>query len=317
MGVDMRAAAKGPQSSKSAFVAVDDRLAMVSCETLCLIGNHELGNFSRGELSSGLGGHCRFVEPETGCFYYQYAPPQVEDSGWSFLILDAYEISVFLEGPGGGIDPRAVMWLREHNPNFQKFFDDHPTGKTPADLDGNWWFNGVTDEAQRHSPVNGGMTSEQLAWLEGKLCEASEAGLRVGIFSHAIVHPGCSNCKTLIWNYEDVLRILHDSRLGQCVQFVFCGHQHEGGFFTDEYGIHHLCFTSPLFCGPEDEGAHARVEVRRDEVRVVGFAPILTEHQQRASRGGVLVSGGQLPSERILPFRETKLHCKDVSALTG
>ena len=71
---------------------------------LCLIGNHELANFSRAELRSGLHPRGHFVGAN-GSFYYRLAPEAVEAAGWRFLVLDAFEVSVQSEGT------RVIMFL--------------------------------------------------------------------------------------------------------------------------------------------------------------------------------------------------------------
>jgi hypothetical protein len=177
----------------------------------------------------------------------------------------------------------------------------HPEADSLVGLNRCDWWEGMPNvpgnTQRRWTPLNGGMSPAQLDWLRTELAAADALGLQVGLFCHVLLHPDCSNNDTLLWNYEAVLEIIAGGGKpsgggGSCVRAVFSGHQHEGGVHTDEQtGIHHCCFESPLLCKPEDPGAFALVEVRRDTIRVGGYAPVLTADQERTARGHVLVGG--------------------------
>ena len=64
----------------------------------------------------------------------------------------------------------------------------------------------------RFVQYNGGLSEEQLLWLENELVEASRAGQRVVCFGHVPIHPVEPSSLTLVWNYEDV-RVLLDMGL--------------------------------------------------------------------------------------------------------
>lgn len=56
----------------------------------------------------------------------------------------------------------------------------------------------------RFVEYNGGIGPQQLLWLEGQLAEASRAGQRVVLFGHLPTHPGASEAKCLLWNFDEV-----------------------------------------------------------------------------------------------------------------
>ena len=68
---------------------------------VCLVGNHELANFSRTELRSGVHPRAQFV-CANGSFYYRFSPAKVEAARWRFIVLDCFEVAVQSEGIGLG-----------------------------------------------------------------------------------------------------------------------------------------------------------------------------------------------------------------------
>eukprot|EP00931_Biecheleriopsis_adriatica_P095741 TRINITY_DN69352_c0_g1_i1.p1 TRINITY_DN69352_c0_g1~~TRINITY_DN69352_c0_g1_i1.p1 ORF type:complete len:127 (-),score=30.32 TRINITY_DN69352_c0_g1_i1:21-401(-) len=90
------------------------------------------------------------------------------------------------------------------------------------------------------------------------------------ILTHVIVHPESSDYKTLLWNYEEVLDLLH-SHAGRTVQMVVSGHMHKGHFHTDELGIHHIVMESPLLSSPGMPGAFLVLEADQKTLTLEGF----------------------------------------------
>lgn len=56
----------------------------------------------------------------------------------------------------------------------------------------------------RFVQYNGGVGAKQMRWLESQLAQASRAGQRVVMFGHLPVHPGASESKCLLWNFDEV-----------------------------------------------------------------------------------------------------------------
>ncbi|CAN0494943.1 unnamed protein product, partial [Laminaria digitata] len=127
-------------------------------------------------------------------FYYSFCPHPL----YRLVSLDTYDVNA-IRGGGGGGDQQpqrgAGEMLSERNPNGDK----------------NDW-RGMKGLSKRFVQYNGGVGKEQLLWLEQELAAATLAGQRVIAFGHVPIHPikAPSNC--LVWNYKDVLEVMHKSR---------------------------------------------------------------------------------------------------------
>ncbi|CAN0205984.1 unnamed protein product [Ectocarpus sp. 13 AM-2016] len=130
--------------------------------------------------------------------------------------------------------------LSKHNPNTNK-------------NDG----GGLEGLTKRFVQYNGGIGAKQLLWLENQLTEASRAGQRVVGFGHVPIHPAEPGAHTLIWNYEEVLAVMHKF---DCVAMFLSGHRHRETYFRDENGIHHISLAAALEA-PSDQEAFASVDV--------------------------------------------------------
>jgi len=222
------------------------------------VGNHELYNFGRAELVVAFPRPTESSNPELS--FHSFSPI----AGWRVLVLDPYDVSVVGWEDGHPKRSEALKLLRKHNPN-----------DVESDAD---WSAGLTGLDRRWMPYNGAFGGEQLAWLSETLERAEGKGERAIIMTHVPVCPGSSSSLTLLWNYDEVLEILHSSSV---VVAVLAGHEHEGGYLQDEKGIHHVTLQSPLEC-PLDRVAFASFDVHMDKLELRGR--------------------GNVPS-RTLPFR--------------
>merc|ERR1711971_906890 len=150
--------------------------------------------------------------------------------GWRCIVLDPYDVSASKGGRGTPPEIQANALLCKMNPNIAQMVQTNVRGDYFAHL--------PLDSRLRWNPNNGAVGSRQMAWLREELEKASLHGELVVIFLHVLVHPASSDQKTLLWNYEELLTLLQSSA-GDVVQIVVSGHQHEGGFYTDERGIHY------------------------------------------------------------------------------
>lgn len=87
---------------------------------------------------------------------------------------------------------------------------------------------------------NGGVSKEQLIWLEKELELFQERQEMVIIIGHCCIHQDATNeeNKNMVWNHEEVLELL--GKYKNTVVAYFAGHHHSGGFCTDLFGIHHV-----------------------------------------------------------------------------
>jgi len=216
-----------------------------------LIGNHELYNFSRQDIT-------RFLAPNPpggalplDSAYYAFSPhPQ-----WSIVVLDPFDISTL--APSNGDVEEAYRMLALNNPN-----DVRASGN---------FLDGLEGIAKRWVPYNGAIGQAQLMWLEKTLEEAQKAPQRVVILSHVGVCPGSTNDSTLIWNYEPVLDMCSKYT---CVCAFMCGHDHSGGY-KNENGVHHITVQSPLEC-EVGETAYGIMVVRNNSLTLCGSGKVPT-----------------------------------------
>lgn len=248
-----------------------------------VIGNHELYVFSRIQLADADAGPLRTARHDAllgrASTFYSFLPAG-EGSRVRIVVLDAFDLST-LNGAGAPSTAVARALLKRHNPN-------------DIDRKGVDWTTGLHGTELRHVPYNGAAGPEQLRWLRETLVAALAASERCIVLSHVALIPGACSLSCVLWNYDAVLRILHDP-LGKVVvgggggddcndgdgrsdspvfgptPVVCClyGHAHKGGYRVDGRGIHHVTFQAPLEA-VGDEASWAVVDVMEDHVAVRG-----------------------------------------------
>ena len=153
---------------------------------------------------------------------------------WRFVVLDTNDLSLYARGEG-------TARYRRADSLFQYLVaDDRPNAKE--------W--------------NGGVSREQLRWLDRTLGEAAARDERVVVFTHHPVYP--SNAHN-VWNDREVLEVLsaHDNAAA-----VMSGHNHGGNYGADR-GIHFLTLKGMV--ETPDSTAYAVVEASADRLEVIGF----------------------------------------------
>ncbi|KAL1496478.1 hypothetical protein AB1Y20_016432 [Prymnesium parvum] len=245
----------GPQS-EVAFEKVVTELQRCTAPMYHAIGNHELYNFDWPSLRRKLNlpeRGWRVAPDEPACeadFSFVVQPV----AGWSFLMLNAYEVSVMqheeLDGHG-----EAVRLMREYNPN-------DVLGDNQGQVD---YFSGLSGRKMKYVPFNGGVGARQMQWLRKEVVSARERGDRIVILSHLPVLADASSHRTLMYDCDEVLRILHEDGCGHVVA-VFAGHLHRGGYAVDGEGVHHVTLRSPL----SHDDCFGRVEVYDDRLELRG-----------------------------------------------
>ncbi len=112
-------------------------------------------------------------------------------------------------------------------------------------------------------PWNGGLSLEQLQWVENELQRATANKERVGFYCHFPV-LGVSDRHNL-WNYNQLLSIIDNY---DCVKFYFNGHNHAGGY-VEKNGVHYLNFKGMV--DTKDTTSFATVAFRKDSLFVKGY----------------------------------------------
>lgn len=110
---------------------------------------------------------------------------------------------------------------------------------------------------------NGGLSNEQLKWVENELKTSSENRERVGFYCH---FPSFGEDQSHnLWNYEQLLAIIDKY---ECVKFYFNGHNHAGSY-VERNGVHYLNFKGMV--DTDDSTSFATVTFRNDSLLVKGF----------------------------------------------
>lgn len=109
---------------------------------------------------------------------------------------------------------------------------------------------------------NGGLSSQQLSWLEKTLKKASLSGEKALLFCHFPVFP--SRAQNL-WNDIELIELLESY---PCVAAIIGGHFHHGGY-AKKRGIHYLTLQGMV--ETEDHNAYSIIEVYSDHLKVLGF----------------------------------------------
>ncbi len=109
---------------------------------------------------------------------------------------------------------------------------------------------------------NGGVSSEQLHWLDAVLTDSHEKKQHALIFCHFPVFP--ANAHNLL-NDRDVLRVIdaHEN-----VVAYINGHNHAGNY-AERNGVHYLTIEGMV--ETENENAYAVIEVFPDRLNVRGY----------------------------------------------
>lgn len=113
---------------------------------------------------------------------------------------------------------------------------------------------------------NGGLTRQQLTWLDQELDKAAQQQQQVVVACHHPLAPGSAPDQYLAWDNDLVLQRL-EQHTG-LVRLVISGHYHPGGY-TSRSGVHYVVFEGILEA-PADSNAYAVVEIWQDRIRIKG-----------------------------------------------
>lgn len=185
-----------------------------------------LSNITKPSLNNGphslkdasIGGIC-----SPGKLYYDWSP----FPGWRFVSIDCYDVSIIGASTQENLG-LAKQLLKEHNPN------DLTISGT--------WFNNLDFHRKRWVPYNGGVSQTQLNWFRDVLNYTRSNNEKVVVFSHQPIYaPDIP--QSVIWNSEDLLGLVHEYGT---VCLWLAGHDHDGQYQIDEFGVHHLVPPAPI-----------------------------------------------------------------------
>ncbi len=155
-------------------------------------------------------------------------------NNWRFIVLDGNDLSYH-----GAISPEK-----------QKETDS--------------LFKLLKKEKQPHLQTwNGGLSSEQLKWIEEELNMAKHKNEYVGFYCH--FPTGREGEAHNLWNYKEVLQLIENY---DNVKFYFNGHNHNGDYL-EKNNVHHLTFKGML--DTEDTSAFATARFTKDSIFIKGY----------------------------------------------
>lgn len=220
-----------------------------------IVGNHELYNFTPQVFAEKLlwKGNDSSVEnyDKDIPLYYDFYHPEAPQ--FRFIILNTYGLSSLGRGPHDPVFKRARELLRRTNPNSSFNSSD-----------------GLLGLEQRFAEFNGAVDETQLLWLSRTLENASVKNEKVLIFTHIPIHPESCPPSCLLWNYDEVLKLLFT--FSDNVRAVFSGHAHTNGH-SYSHGIHFFAYDALLECAP-NETAYAIVDLFPHQIIVNGYGKI-------------------------------------------
>lgn len=109
---------------------------------------------------------------------------------------------------------------------------------------------------------NGGMSQQQISWLEKQLKAAENNNQKVAIFCHYPLLPFEAHA---LWNAEEVLEVL---KKYNPIKLWLNGHNHKGNY-TKQNGIHFL--TLRAMVETETQNAFSIITFSREKIEVDGF----------------------------------------------
>ena len=186
------------------------------------------------ELLSGNGPE---LEKELG--YFDMSPCK----GWRVVVIDSFDISS-MAGMSDSSVRRDITkkLLQTFNPNFTGEIYEEVLRNPKSD-----WKLGLNSYHTRWVPFNGGVGPRQLQWFQSVIEYSHQNKERVIVLCHVPISPFGTGADDmcLVWNFQPLLRIIHD-RPGTVVA-VIAGHMHDGGYGFDPASLtHHVTLPAPL-----------------------------------------------------------------------
>lgn len=208
----------------ASFDPVLQRLERLGHPVRHVLGNHD---FDVGENHLGDVTIRMGLDP---CGYGSF-----KKHGVRWVMLDTNEISTYRHRPGSPQALHADKLLRELQHT----------------------------RAANAKPWNGGISPEQLAWLDQQLSESSTLNEAAIVCGH---HPLVSESGHQAWNAPAILKVLGSHR---CVRAYLCGHQHPGGLAITGQGVPMITFRSVL--GPPGVNAWSVLTLTRSHLHIEGL----------------------------------------------
>ncbi len=125
--------------------------------------------------------------------------------------------------------------------------------------------NGSSEAVAGGAPALGGISSQQLQWLQQQLADAIAINERIIIACHHPLLKGSAPDMYRAWDADVLAEVLCGC---PAVALVLNGHHHRGGAATAD-GLHFITFEG-LLEAPPDSNAYGVVEVHADRIVIEG-----------------------------------------------
>lgn len=228
-----------------ALANVLDKFKPLKVPLYHVLGNHELYNFERKELQKWFGTE----------FNYEISPYK----GYRIVVLNSFERSVIWKNEEDFVE-HCYSYFEPFNPNCVRSEEN--------------WVKGLSGVDKRFVPYNGGISEDQMQWFENILENSKKNNEFVIVVSHCPLQEDCSCSSTLLWNYQDVLKIIEKYK--EIIVCCLYGHDHAGGYCLDSNNIHHLTLPSPLE-SKVGSNAFATLDVYEDKIEIRGRGDIISQ----------------------------------------
>ena len=243
--------------------------------TFHTVGNHELYNFNRTELCHlfdkylfhhNVHENLNILHPkemnDSKTLFYRFKPRP----GIKFISLDTYDISVLGYDRNHPKYQIAANILRSYH---------HCDDLNVWDSDKNL----KNDMDKRFQSSNGGLSFEQLQWLDNELIESDMLNEMVIVFGHVGLHPKSCGWDSILWNYDQVIDCFNQHN---SVIAYFNGHAHNSGYTYDN-NIHYIVLHGIIETPPDNE-AFTTVTIYNDHMLIDGMGVeqkiLATYHKQ-------------------------------------
>ncbi|XP_078426848.1 manganese-dependent ADP-ribose/CDP-alcohol diphosphatase [Cetorhinus maximus] len=265
------------KSSEDALQTVINEFAKCSSPVHHIWGNHEFYNFDRELLlksalntrhlgnekpSANMDSNEKIdldLDDPEGFYGYHFSPfPK-----FRFILTDTYDLSILGRKKNS----------RKHHDSMQRLKSNNRNENLNSPI-------GLVGLNFRFTAFNGGFSQEQLEWLNKILTFSDNNQEKVTVIGHLPVHPRSTDSLCIAWNYDEILSVLHAHTSVVC---FIAGHDHDGGYYLDDNGIHHLIFEGVIETSPKSH-AFGTIHVYEDRM--------------------ILKGRGRVP-ERVLHYRKT------------
>lgn len=191
---------------------------------LHLIGNHETAAFTnksyQNKMSKLIMNTARILNNDTNTsanYYFLDINEKLR-----LVCLDLYEISLY--------DTHTEEFKQNYN-NLVNL------NKNSTDKKSAW---------ARYNMYNGALSRRQVDWLRRTLNSSESLGKKVIMAGHIPLLTDVGDIN-IAWNAEEILKLIRSYK--SLVVAYIAGHYHCGGYFRDEFGVHHLTVSSILEAG--------------------------------------------------------------------